>query len=144
MSLVEEFLECGPEDLLLPDADCILFMNVPGRDRTQQWHRDMRWAGEGGDYSEEGQRVRWQEIQEAAKTSPCGHNGYFEDHGGSYFRWALSLIDNIGTGLEIGKCSRSLCVFFRSLKPVQLLQAREPHPEGQPVSWRWSRRSGSG
>ena len=65
MSLVEEFLECGPEDLLLPDADCILFMNVPGRDRTQQWHRDMRWAGEGGDYSEEGQRVRWQEIQEA-------------------------------------------------------------------------------
>ena len=101
MSLVEEFLECGPEDLLLPDADCILFMNVPGRDRTQQWHRDMRWAGEGGDYSEEGQRVRWQEIQEAAKTSPCGHNGYFEDHGGSYFRWALSLIDNIGTGLEI-------------------------------------------
>ena len=101
MSLVEEFLECGPEDLLLPDADCILFMNVPGRDRTQQWHRDMRWAGEGGDYSEEGQRVRWQEIQEAAKTSPCGHNGYFEDHGGKYFRWALSLIDNIGTGLEI-------------------------------------------
>ena len=45
LALVREFLECEPEDLLLPDADCILFVNVPGRDRTQAWHRDMRWAG---------------------------------------------------------------------------------------------------
>jgi hypothetical protein len=101
MALVREFLECGPEDLLLPDADCILFINVPGRDRTQAWHRDMRWAGEGGDYSEAGQRTRWEEIQRVAATSPGGHNGYLEDHGGKYVRWALSLVDNIGTGLEI-------------------------------------------
>lgn len=39
LDLVREFLECEPEDLLLPDADCILFINVPGRDRTQAWVR---------------------------------------------------------------------------------------------------------
>ena len=101
LALVREFLECGPEELLLHDADCIVFIDVRGRDRAQAWHRDMRWAGEGGDYSEQGQRTRWEEIQRVAATSPGGHNGYLEDHGGKYVRWALSLIDNIGTGLEI-------------------------------------------
>ena len=101
LALVREFLECGPEDLLLPDADCILFIDVEGRDRCQAWHRDMRWAGTGGDYSEQAQRARWEEIQSVAATSPGGHNGYLEDHGGKYVRWALSLIDNIGTGLEL-------------------------------------------
>ena len=32
---VRQLLGCGPEDLMLPDADAILFMNVPDRDRTQ-------------------------------------------------------------------------------------------------------------
>lgn len=117
LRLVRELLGCGPGELMLPDADCILFTDVPGRDRAQAWHRDMRWAGEGGDYTEAAQRVRWAAIQAAAggwleqqagdgagrshRGSPCGHNGYFEEHGGAYLRWQLALTDTVGCGIEL-------------------------------------------
>ena len=126
LRLVRDILGCGAEELMLPDADCILFMDVPSRDRIQAWHRDMRWAGEGGDYSEGAQKARWTEIQNAAggwlspdgeltgRGSPCGHNGYFEDSGGGYLRWQLALVDTIGTGVEVVRSScndRSICIY---------------------------------
>jgi hypothetical protein len=56
------FLSCGPQDLLLPDTDFLIFCNPP-EGYAQRWHRDIRWYGHGGDFSEAAQRQRWAEIQ---------------------------------------------------------------------------------
>lgn len=122
-------LGCGAEGFMLPDADALVFCNPTGVDRTQPWHRDVRWWGwssgafEGSrltngrtgaaalgtdpDFSLAAESERWGELQAGprgvwAKGAPrvSGHNDYLANEGGAYLRWELALEEQ-STGLEI-------------------------------------------
>lgn len=122
---VKAFMGCGPDDLMLADADALIFCNPPGVDRAQYWHRDTRWWGldtsggrsdtgltggvvrDAAEFDEESEKARWAEIQAGpqgrwAKGEPrvSGHNTYLANNGGCYFRWELALEEQT-TGLEI-------------------------------------------
>eukprot|EP00931_Biecheleriopsis_adriatica_P003859 TRINITY_DN105619_c0_g1_i1.p1 TRINITY_DN105619_c0_g1~~TRINITY_DN105619_c0_g1_i1.p1 ORF type:complete len:304 (+),score=24.95 TRINITY_DN105619_c0_g1_i1:73-984(+) len=108
---VSSFLDCTENDLMLPDADMLIFMNPVGTDRAQAWHRDVRWWGltadGSADYTVEAQRCRWAQLQsgpfgmwKAGLPRLSGHNDYLEQEGGAYLRWELALAKQ-DTGLEI-------------------------------------------
>ena len=101
-----EFLGCGRNDLLLPDTDFLIFCDPP-EGYSQRWHRDIRWYGAGGDFSEAGQRARWEEIQAGpggawARGAPhvSGHNDYMVENGGAQLRWQLALVDMPDCGVD--------------------------------------------
>lgn len=125
LEYVRALMECSEDDLMLPDADSLIFCNPRGVDRAQAWHRDTRWWGldtsagrrdtgrTGGilvdeaDFSLEAERARWEELQAGpdrvfayGKPRLSGHNTYLANNGGAYFRWELAL-DEQTTGLEI-------------------------------------------
>ena len=61
------FLGCGREELMLPDADCILYLSPMNVDRAQGWHRDStHWGAadhpSGSAWSEAAQREQWARI----------------------------------------------------------------------------------
>merc|ERR1712070_138025 len=101
VAYIRAMMGCSEEELLLPDADAIIFCNPRGVDRAQGWHRDARWWGldtssgrrdsgrtneasaDYADFSYEAEIARWEELQ--AGPDKCfalgqprvsGHNSY--------------------------------------------------------------------
>ena len=107
------FLGCEKEELMMPDADCILYVNPMNVDRAQGWHRDATtWVGRpdhpsGSRWSEEAQREAWQQTHSPNYIlneigSLFGHNTYIQHNpGAQWVRWELALVDHdIDSGVE--------------------------------------------
>jgi hypothetical protein len=113
LDYVRGFLNVEKEDLMMPDADCILYVgHQDGADRAQGWHRDSQEYMRKG-FDEESQRKQWELLQSPeywpqvgpyggkfdAEVSGSGglfgHSTYIENNpGAQWCRWETALIDH--------------------------------------------------
>jgi hypothetical protein len=161
------------EDLMMPDADCILYCSPMNADRAQGWHRDFgHWKGDadhtsGSGYTEAAQRERW-----AALTSPdywptpfdpdvpesgglFGHNTYIEHNPGAQVLTApIKFVCSPTLLVVLLRCSQHLIVAdwaavgavgARAVRPRDQLRrrVRARKPQALPQRVR-ERRAGAG
>jgi hypothetical protein len=113
LDYVRGFLNVEKEDLMMPDADCILYVgHKDGSDRAQGWHRDSQEFMRKG-YDEQSQREQWEWMNSpdywekvehfggpfdpdvAGSGGLFGHNTYIENNpGAQWCRWETALIDH--------------------------------------------------
>ena len=120
LDCVRGFLNVEKEDLMMPDADCILYVgHKDGSDRAQGWHRDSQEFMKLG-YGEDGQRQQYEYMQSEEywpQVGPFGgpfdpnvpgsgglfgHSTYIENNpGAQWVRWELALVDHeIDSGVD--------------------------------------------
>ena len=120
LDYVRGFLNVEKEELMMPDADCILYCgHKAGKDRAQGWHRDSGEYLRKG-YDEQSQREQWEVLQSpeywpqvgpyggpfdpevSGSGGLFGHSTYIENNpGAQWCRWETALVDHeVNSGVE--------------------------------------------